>query len=91
MDYNRDGRVDLVFWDRGRFEVHLQDGNGRFSPDARTFTVDVALDGGRNLCSRRPEYGFDAIEVCYERVASAAPPGSQKTALTVSSTLATVT
>ena len=30
MDYNRDGRRDLVFWNEDHFEVHLQDERGLF-------------------------------------------------------------
>ena len=33
MDYNRDGRSDLVFWNEDHFEVHLQDERGLFCPD----------------------------------------------------------
>ena len=44
IDYNRDGRRDLVFWKEDHFEVHLQDERGLFAPEARTFTTDVAFD-----------------------------------------------
>ena len=44
IDYNRDGRTDLVFWNEDHFEVHLQDESGLFAPQARTFTTDVAFD-----------------------------------------------
>ena len=44
MDYNRDGRTDLVFWNEDHFEVHLQDERGLFAPVAKTFTTDVAFD-----------------------------------------------
>ena len=44
MDYNRDGRSDLVFWNEDHFEVHHQDGRGLFTPEAKTFTTDVAFD-----------------------------------------------
>ena len=46
MDYNRDGRRDLVFWNADHFEVHLQDERGLFAPEAKTFTTDVAFDSG---------------------------------------------
>ena len=46
MDYNRDGRSDLVFWNEDHFEVHLQDERGLFAPVAKTFTTDVAFDSG---------------------------------------------
>ena len=44
MDYNRDGRSDLVFWNEDHFEVHHQDEHGLFTPVAKTFTTDVAFD-----------------------------------------------
>ena len=44
MDYNRDGRSDLVFWNGDHFEVHQQDPRGLFSPAAETFTTDVTFD-----------------------------------------------
>ncbi len=44
VDYNRDGRRDLVSWDEGHFEVHLQDDVGLFAPVAETFTTEVAFD-----------------------------------------------
>ncbi len=44
IDYNRDGRVDLAFWNGDRFEVHLQNDHGLFTPTAKTFTTDVAFD-----------------------------------------------
>ena len=44
MDYNRDGRSDLVFWNEDHFEVHLQDERGLFAPVAKTFTTDVVFD-----------------------------------------------
>ena len=44
MDYDRDGRSDLVFWSADHFEVHLQNERGLFAPEAKTFTTDVAFD-----------------------------------------------
>ena len=44
VDYNRDGRRDLVFWNADHFEVHHQDERGLFTPKAETFTTDVAFD-----------------------------------------------
>lgn len=46
-DYDGDGRSDLVFWDAGRFKVHLQDAHGLFDPEARTFTTGVGFDSDR--------------------------------------------
>ena len=44
IDYNRDGRSDLVFWNEDHFEVHHQDERGLFARPAKTFTTDVAFD-----------------------------------------------
>ena len=44
MDYNRDGRSDLVFWNEDHFEVHTQDERGLFVPVGTTFTTNVAFD-----------------------------------------------
>jgi len=44
VDYNRDGRSDLVFWNKDHFEVHIQDERGLFAPKAGTFMPDVAFD-----------------------------------------------
>jgi hypothetical protein len=45
VDYDRDGRGDLVFWSGEHFEVHTQDERGLFGAAAESFTTDVALDG----------------------------------------------
>ena len=44
IDYDRDGRTDLVFWDEDHFKVHLQNESGLFAPKAKTFLTDVAFD-----------------------------------------------
>ncbi|MCY3761451.1 MAG: VCBS repeat-containing protein [Gemmatimonadetes bacterium] len=44
VDYDGDGRRDLVFWNGDRFTVHLQDQRGLFPPDAETFAAGVAFD-----------------------------------------------
>ncbi len=44
MDYDQDGRSDLVFWNEDHFVVHHQDERGLFSPMAKTFTTEVAFD-----------------------------------------------
>ena len=44
IDYDRDGRTDLAFWNENHFEVHRQDEHGLFAPAATTFTTDVAFD-----------------------------------------------
>ena len=57
MDYNRDGRSDLVFWNEDHFEVHLQDERGLFAPVAKTFTTDVAFELRRPRLPRRSTGG----------------------------------
>ena len=44
IDCNRDGRIDLTFWDEDHFEVHLQNKSGMFASQAKTFTTDVTFD-----------------------------------------------
>ena len=44
MDYDHDGRDDLVFWNEDHFEVHAQDERGLFAAVATTFATDVAFD-----------------------------------------------
>ncbi len=44
VDFNQDGRSDLVFWNQDHFEVHTQDERGLFSPVGTTFTTEVAFD-----------------------------------------------
>ena len=57
MDYNRDGRTDLVFWNEDHFEVHHQDEQGVFASVAATFTTDVAFDSD-DLASFAAPYGI---------------------------------
>ena len=56
VDYNRDGRSDLVFWNTDHFEVHHQDEHGLFSPVATIFTTDVTFDSDK-LTSLAAPYG----------------------------------
>lgn len=44
MDYNRDGRRDLAFWDQGHFEVYLQNERGLFDPPAATLKTAAKID-----------------------------------------------
>ncbi len=55
MDYDLDGRSDLVFWKDGHFEVHLLTEDGLFSPEARTFTTGVAFDSDQIASLAAPE------------------------------------
>jgi hypothetical protein len=44
MDYDRDGRSDLLFWNEDHFDVHLQDELGGFDPVAKTFAPGIPFD-----------------------------------------------
>ena len=44
MDYDQDGRSDLVFWNEDHFDVYYQDARGLFSPVADPFSTDVPFD-----------------------------------------------
>ena len=44
MDYDQDGRSDLVFWNRDHFEVHHQNERGLFDSIAKSFTTPVPFD-----------------------------------------------
>lgn len=44
LDYDHDGRSDLVFWNEDHFDVHLQDERGAFDPVPKAFTTDVPFD-----------------------------------------------
>ena len=44
MDYDLDGRIDLVFWNQDHFAVHLQDERGLFAAQAgTTFTTEISF------------------------------------------------
>ncbi len=55
MDYDLDGRTDLVFWNDGHFVVHLQTEQGLFSPEARTFTTVIEFDSDQIASLAAPE------------------------------------
>ncbi len=55
VDYDQDGRSDLVFWSEDRFEVHLQEENGLFAAAAVTFASEVPFDS-EGVYSRAFEY-----------------------------------
>ena len=65
MDYNRDGRRDLVFWNVDHFEAHLQNERGLFASVPVTFTTDVSFDSDdlgslvapEGVRSRRKDHG----------------------------------
>ncbi|MCY3742262.1 MAG: VCBS repeat-containing protein [Candidatus Poribacteria bacterium] len=44
IDYDQDGRGDLVFWNADHFDVYRQDARGMFSSAAKTFAVDIPFD-----------------------------------------------
>ena len=43
-DFNHDGRDDLVFWNKPRFDVHFQNAQGDFEAVAKRFPVAVPFD-----------------------------------------------
>ena len=47
IDFDRDGRIDLAFWNKDHFEVHLQDEYGLFTSKTQTFMTDVVFDSDR--------------------------------------------
>lgn len=44
MDYNTDGRTDLAFWHRGRFEVHVQNDRGGFAVEPTILEIPIPLE-----------------------------------------------
>ncbi len=44
MDYNLDGKSDLVFWNEDHFDAYLQQEDGSFTVNAVTFSTDVPFD-----------------------------------------------
>lgn len=44
VDFDLDGRGDLVYWNDDHFAAYMQDGRGRFAPVAAAFTTDIAFD-----------------------------------------------
>ena len=44
VDYDRDGRSDLVFWNEDHFDVYMQDELGGFDPVAKTFAPGISFD-----------------------------------------------
>lgn len=44
IDYNRDERPDLLFWNEDHFDVYFQNEHGQFDLVPQTFTTDVPFD-----------------------------------------------
>ena len=55
LDYDLDGRDDLVFWNGGHFVVHLQDESGLFLREAETFTTVVPFESDQIASLAAPE------------------------------------
>lgn len=55
MDYNQDGRNDLVYWNENHFLVHQQDERGLFSSTTESFTTDIAFDSDDIASLAAPE------------------------------------
>jgi len=51
LDYDRDGRGDLVYWNADHFAVHRQDERGLFAAAAETFATEVAI-GSQTQCAQ---------------------------------------
>ena len=47
IDYNQDGRIDLAFWNKDHFEVHLQNSERLFSKSPTVFHTEIAFDSDR--------------------------------------------
>ena len=56
IDYNRDGRRDLVFWKEDHFEVHLQNERGLFAPEAENLHDRCSIRLRRPLFARYRRY-----------------------------------
>lgn len=44
LDYDRDGRGDLAFWNQGRFDLYRQTAPGTFAAEPESFDVRVPFD-----------------------------------------------
>ena len=44
LDFDRDGRQDLLFWNEDHFELHAQDEDGGFAATPLEFPTDVEFD-----------------------------------------------
>lgn len=44
VDFNQDAKIDLVYWDKDHFNVHLGSEEGFFSSKSDTFTTTVTFD-----------------------------------------------
>lgn len=44
LDFDRDGRQDLLFWNENHFELHTQDEDGGFGATPQEFPTDVEFD-----------------------------------------------
>ncbi len=55
MDYDLDGRGDLVFWNGDRFVVHLQDDNGLFLSEAERVSTGISFDSDQIVSLAAPE------------------------------------
>ena len=44
LDYDRDGRNDLAFWNGDRFDLYRQNETGTFDTHPETFQADVPFD-----------------------------------------------
>lgn len=55
MDYDLDGRKDLVYWNENHFDVHRQDERGTFSSTTERFTTEVAFGSDDHAALAAPQ------------------------------------
>lgn len=57
LDYDRDGREDIAFWNGEHFLLYLQNEGGSFEDGPRTFTTDFSFDfdGAYGLAFQFPD------------------------------------
>lgn len=60
MDYDLDGRFDLVFWNEDHFDIYLQDSGGSFVSPPQSYSPDVSIDSD-GVYSRSFDYSDQGI------------------------------
>lgn len=55
MDYDLDGRDDLVFWNEDHFVAHFQDESGLFRTEAERFSTGISFDSDQIATLAAPE------------------------------------
>ena len=60
LDYDQDGRIDLAFWNRDHFAIHLQTDTAEFTPAATRANIRVPFDFD-GVYSRAADYTDQGI------------------------------